>query len=76
MGKAREAARAQPQLHGMALGYRVRLDKQQPRHHALDVFQIEPQWVFQKHAALNPLRAQVQVAACAVFRDIDFGQVG
>jgi hypothetical protein len=49
--------------------------KQQPAEHALHIFQLNVKGPVQKHRALNPLGAQMQITDLAVFGEIDFGQV-
>ena len=67
-------ARAQAELHRVALGHARRLDEQQPGHHALHVFEFDLEWFGHAHGALDPGGAQVQVAHLAVVGDADLGQ--
>ena len=63
LGKRRSP---QAKLHRTQLGHGQRFKKQQPRHHALHVFEFDLIRLVDQHRALHPQRAQVQVAHIAV----------
>jgi len=73
--KLGECRSTQAQLHGVQLAHFVDVHKQEPRHHALHVFKVNVERLFDVHRALHPRCAEVQVAGVAVVREIDFGEL-
>jgi len=67
VAKLGDGARAQPQLHGVSAFDFDEREKQQPAEHALHIFELDVKGPVQKHRALNPLGAQVQVTDLTVF---------
>ena len=64
-----DRARAQAQLHGMAVGPVAARPQQHPDHHALHVLQIDRQRLADSHRPLHPGRSKVQVAHALGFGD-------
>ena len=74
--EARDRRRAEAELHGAQPSRRGVLAGEQPHHHAAHVLELDDEGVADAHGALDPRRAQVQVADAARFRDRDLGQRG
>ena len=55
--KLGECCRAQTELHGMALVHLLDVGEQQPRHHALHIFEVDIKRFVDLHRALHPRRA-------------------
>src|SRR6185369_3174628 len=73
-GKTRDRAGAEAELDEVSTGDRGRIAKQRPRHHAADVLELDRERCLDPHRALDPGRAEVEIANAARLRDCHLGK--
>ena len=66
VAKLGQRSRPQTELHAVQSRHRLRFNKQQPNHHALDVFELNIKGRVDQHRALHPFGAEVQKTDVAV----------